>query len=260
MFNQVPWGGAQRPSSEQLEVVWSTLVCTEGGRMWPPPGTCLLIVPNPCLPVPHPAVPSSGHPAPWPARGLEVQPLGPLHPSLVVMGVLALSQPAACRAWPPARRRQGSLRQPLYLDNSAQTRQGNPRGLPTWGSWSSLIPFSSGLPSVFIFVQSHLHKQGALSASPSFWGEASPRWLFGRPPTPRDGTLGSLGTPSCRGSRPLLLPSSIPVHSTLSSRQPPGFCLPLTYPQPPGITGKAITSGLSCSLILIKDSGHRVFA
>lgn len=35
---------------------------------------------------------------------------------------------------------------------------------------------------------------------------------------------------------------------------------PLTYPQPPGIMGKAITSGLSCSLILIKDSGHRVFA
>lgn len=35
---------------------------------------------------------------------------------------------------------------------------------------------------------------------------------------------------------------------------------PLAYPQPPGITGKAITSGLSCSLILIKDSGHRIFA
>ena len=98
--------------------------------MWPPPGTCLLIVPSPCLRVPHPAVPSSGRPAPWPAGGLEAQPLGPLHPSLVVMGVLALPQSAACRAWPLARRRRGSLRQHLYLENSAQTRQGNPWGLP----------------------------------------------------------------------------------------------------------------------------------
>lgn len=48
--------------------------------------------------------------------------------------------------------------------------------------------------------------------------------------------------------------------SKLCFRQPPDFHFPFTYPRPPGIMGKAITSGLSFSLILIKDSGHRVFA
>lgn len=72
--------------------------------------------------------------------------------------------------------------------------------------------------------------------------------------------LGPCGTPP-EGSSPTHLPSltSVPAPFLLlqaASDPPP----PLTYPQPPGIMGKAITSGLSFSLILIKDSGHRVFA
>lgn len=123
--------------------------------MWPPPGTSPPDCPQPMSPSP-PSHCAELKTSTLPARGLGCSHLGPTSESGGDRGLVLPSLPL--RAWSTARRR-GPQATPLCLDNSAQTRQGNPGACPLEDLEVVLIPFSPGLPSVFIFVQSHLHKQ-----------------------------------------------------------------------------------------------------
>ena len=182
------------------------------------------------------------------------------------MGVHTLPQSAVCRAWPPAGRRWGSPRQPQakpllgqFCLSEPRPGKGNPGLAPSRIlKWLISPLFPASLQLSFFLPKaictnrdlSPLHLHSGRTRAP---GDS----LFGWPPPPRGRTLGPSGTPSCKEQPtppPFLL--LFPTHSELCFRQPLGSCTCLTYPQPPGITGKAITSGLSCSLILIKDSGH----